>query len=108
MPDTISKEAMPFVQTERKDWVLKMTPEELVQLLPSRNPEQLSLFTNTNRPIATRHLGDIETFITDTPDWALPNITLAATPDVLEIKNNHITLSPRPAGHRTTGEPAET
>ena len=95
MPEVIEKEAMPFVQTERKGWVLTMTPQELVKLTPPRPPEQLSLFTDTNRPIANRHLDGIKAFIVETPDWALPNITLAATPDTLKAEGNHLTLSPQ-------------
>lgn len=56
MAQKIKKEAIAFTQTERKGWVLTLTPGELISLVPPRGPEQLSFFTETNRPIVPRHL----------------------------------------------------
>ena len=94
MTDPIRKDAIQFSQTERKGWVLTMTPQELIQLLPPRGPQQMSLFTEVNRPITSRHKDAIEGFIENTPDWALPNITLAATPEALKETRNQISLHP--------------
>ena len=69
MSDTLKKPAQKFTQTERTGWILKMTAKEIAQILPRREePEQLSLFTDINRPITSRHLDSIERFLTDTSD----------------------------------------
>ena len=81
MSETLKKQAQKFTQTERTGWILKMTAWEITQVLPPRQPEQLSLFTDTNRPITGRHLDSIERFLTDTPDWAMPSIILAVAPE---------------------------
>ena len=94
MTDIIEKPAIPFAQTDRKGWVITMRPSELIRLLPPRPPEQLGLFTDTNRPITSRHLDGLEEFIEKTEDWALPNITLAATPGNIREKNGLINLDP--------------
>ena len=67
-----------------------MTAKEIIQLLPTRAPEQLKLFTETNRPITGRHLDSIETFLKDTPNWAMPSITLAVTPGQVTSKTGSI------------------
>ena len=94
MTTPITKDAIPFSQTTRNGWTLTMTPPDLIQLLPPRPPSQLNLFTDVNRPITTRHMGSIETFIADTPNWALPNITLAAEPGTIKNKGRQISLNP--------------
>ena len=94
MAEKITKTAIPFRQTERDGWLMTMRPSELVQLLPPRPPEQLSIFTDVNRPITTRHLDSIEAFLTSTSNWALPNITLAAVPGAIKRKGEQITLDP--------------
>ena len=88
---SLSREATPFKQPGRNGYLLKMTTEELVQVLPTREAEQLSLFTETNRPIAPKHLGSIEKFLTDTPDWAMPPIVLSARPGEIKQKARAIT-----------------
>ena len=93
MTTPITKDAIPFRQTTRHGWTLTMTPPDLIQLLPPREPSQLSLFTDVNRPITPRHMGGIETFIANTPNWALPNITLAAEPGVIKLKGRQIALN---------------
>ena len=90
----IKKEAIAFTQTARKGWVLTLTPRELISLVPPRGPEQLSFFTETNRPIVPRHLGEIEKFLLTTPEWALPPITLAATPGTITASKTSIELDP--------------
>ncbi len=80
MGQTFRKQATPFTQTERKGWVLTLTAQETTGLLPKRKPEQLGLFTETNRPVTGRHMESIERFLEETPDWALPSIILAVTP----------------------------
>ena len=50
----LNREATQFNQPGRTGYLLKMTTEELVQVLPARPEEQLTLFTETNRPITPR------------------------------------------------------
>ena len=93
MSETLKKQAQKFTQTERTGWVLKMTAWEITQVLPPRQPEQLSLFTETNRPITSRHLDSIERFLTDTPNWAMPSIILAVAPGAVSETRNTIEVS---------------
>ena len=90
MGETLNKLATQFNQTDRNGWILKMTAQEITNLLPTRPPEQLSLFTETNRPITFRHLTSIEYFLENTPNWAMPSITLAATPGRIKALKNSI------------------
>ena len=90
----LSKEATQFNQPGRTGYLLKMTTEELVQILPARESEQLSLFTETNRPITPKHLGGIEKFLTDTTNWAMPAIVLSAHPGNIQTKGKIITAEP--------------
>ena len=92
--EKLSKEATQFNQPGRTGYILKMTTQELVQILPAREAQQLSLFTETNRPITPRHLGGIEKFLTDTTDWAMPAIVLSARPGNILTKGNNITAEP--------------
>ena len=94
MATGLDREAIAFNQPGRKGYLLKMTTEELVQVLPARADEQLALFTETNRPITARHLGTIEKFLTDTPDWAMPAIVLSARPGEIQPKGRQITAAP--------------
>ena len=95
MSDTLKKPAQKFTQTERTGWILKMTAKEIAQILPRREePEQLSLFTDINRPITSRHLDSIERFLTDTSDWAMPSIILAVAPGAISETRNTIEVSP--------------
>ncbi len=95
MPATsLNKEATQFNQPGRTGYLLKMTTEELVQVLPAREEEQLILFTDTNRPITPKHLGSIEKFLTGTPDWAMPAIVLSARPGNIQSKGKNITAEP--------------
>ena len=87
-------EAIQFNQPGRTGYMLKMTVEELVRVLPARQPEQLSLFTDINRPIAPRHLGTIERFLRDTPDWAMPAIVLSARPGEIRTRGKKIAAEP--------------
>ena len=84
----LNKEATQFNQPGRTGYLLKMTTEELVQILPTREAEQLALFTDTNRPITPKHLGSIEKFLADTPDWAMPAIVLSARPGNIQTNRN--------------------
>ena len=95
MPRELNREATQFNQPGRTGYLLKMTTEELVQVLPARENEQLALamFTETNRPITPRHLGSIEKFLTDTPDWAMPAIVLSARPGIIRPKAGKITIA---------------
>ena len=94
MSDTITKPAVKFSQTDLSGWVTTMTAEELTDLVPPRPPEQLSLFTETNRPITSRHLDSIEKFLEETQDWAIPTITLAAPPNTIRATRGQIELHP--------------
>ncbi len=91
MATPFTKPAIPFTQTSRTGWVLTMTVGEITRILPAREPEQLSLFTDTNRPITPRHLDSIEKFLTDTPHWAMPAIVLSATPGTIKSLKGTIT-----------------
>ena len=73
-------EALEFIQAERTGWITKLNVEDLVGLLPPRPPEQLGLFTDTNRPVSEPHLRGIVQFLESTANWALPGIILAAAP----------------------------
>ena len=90
---TFTKKAMGFTQTDRTGWTLNMTVDEIIQMAPAREPEQLvfNLFGETNRPITGRHLESIERFLEDTPDWAVPAIILAADPGTVSEKGGRIT-----------------
>ena len=91
----LNKEATQFNQPGRTGYLLKMTTEELVEILPTREAEQLALFTDTNRPITPKHLGSIEKFLADTTDWAMPAIVLSARPGNIQTKGRNITAEPR-------------
>ena len=90
----LNKEATQFNQPGRTGYLLKMTTEELVGILPAREAEQLSLFTDTNRPITPKHLGSIEKFLADTSDWAMPAIVLSARPGNIQTNGRNITAEP--------------
>ena len=92
MANFLEKEATQFNQTTRTGYILKMTPDELIQVLPARQAEQLTLFTDTNRPIKQQHLGAIERFLEETPDWAMPAIVLSARPGVIRPKARKISI----------------
>ena len=95
----LNREATQFNQPGRTGYLLKMTTQELVQVLPARPDEQLTLFTETNRPITPRHLGSIEKFLTDTPDWAMNLI-------VHHAEAGHVPLDQQqegPLGRRNSG-----
>ena len=91
MATPFTKPAIPFTQTSRTGWLLTMTAGEITRILPAREPEQLSLFTDTNLPITPRHLGSIEKFLTDTPHWAMPAIVLSAAPGTIKSLKGTIT-----------------
>ena len=92
--EKLNKEATQFNQPGRTGYLLKMTTEELVGILPAREAEQLSLFTDTNRPITPKHLGSIEKFLADTSDWAMPAIVLSARPGNIQTNGRNITAEP--------------
>lgn len=99
MPDAFHKPAIQFTQSGRRCWTTTFTAEELRHLLPPRQPEQLLLLTDTNRPINQRHLNALARFLRDTNDWALPPLVLSATPDVITAKDGTISA---PASALTT------
>ena len=74
MAQTLQKQATRFTQTDRNGWVFTLTAKDIIELLPPRAPEQLSLFTENNRPITGRHMESIERFLIDTPSSAMPSI----------------------------------
>lgn len=92
MAKNLKKPATEFHQTTRKGWVLSLTTEELINILPSRGPEQLTFLTETNRAIAPKHLDDIQDFLYETPSWALPSLTLAAVPEAISLNRGCIEL----------------
>ena len=95
MPEQgLNREATKFQQPGRTGYLLKMNAEELIKTLPAREPEQLGLFTDTNRSLTPKHLGSIEKFLTDTPDWAMPAIVLSARPGNITQKARNITADP--------------
>ena len=91
MATPFTKPAIPFTQTSRTGWLLTMTAGEITRILPAREPEQLYLLTDTNRPITPRHLGSIERFLADTPSWAMPAIILSVTPGTIKSLKGTIT-----------------
>ena len=112
MGQTFRKQATPFTQTERNGWVLTLTAQETTELLPKREPEQLSLFTETNRPVTGRHMESIERFLSETPGWALPSIILAVTPGsvareegAISVDTDQIRVLDAPAPHRSPLQP---
>ena len=90
MPQTFQKQAMEFAQSGRRCWTTTFTTAELRHLLPPRQPEQLSLLQETNRPINRTHLNALARFLRDTPDWALPPLVLSATPGAITAHNGTI------------------
>ena len=90
---TFTKKTIGFTQTDRTGWTLNMTVEDIIQMAPAREPEQLTfnLFTETNRPMTGRHLESIERFLEGTPDWAVPAIILATDPGTVSEKSGRIT-----------------
>ena len=91
---TLEAEATTFRQSGRHCWLMTMTVEQLTNIAPSRPAVQLELFTPTNRPINQKHRGEIERFITQNENWALPPITLSAEPAVLKYDNGKLTGDP--------------
>ena len=85
-------EATEFKQTDRTGWLLKLRPPQIKELGVERAPEQLSLFTDTNRPITGAHLNGIEKFLNDTGNWAMPSIILAANPNVVQKQAKNISF----------------
>ena len=77
-------DATEFIQTNRTGWITKLTGRELVEILPPRPPEQLTLLTDTNRPISAPHTRGIVNFLNSTPDWALPGLILAVDPETVQ------------------------
>ena len=94
MPESLTKKATQYQQTDRTGWVTTMTVREIADLAPARPPEQLALFTETNRPITTRHLDSIERFLDTIPNWAMPAIVMAVNPGVVSVRGTSITLDP--------------
>ena len=92
MATTLQKPATRFTQTDRTGWVFTLTAKDIFDLLPQRQPEQLSLFTDTNRPITGRHMEGIERFLIDIPNWAMPSITLAVAPGRITEKGKTISV----------------
>ena len=90
----ITKPALKFSQTDRIGWTTNMTIEEITTLLPARPSDQLALFTETNRPINSRHMDGIVKFLDETIDWAMPSIILAADPGRVQEQDNTITVRP--------------
>ena len=90
---TFTKKAIGFTQTDRTGWTLNMTVDDIIQMAPAREPEQLAfnILGETNRPITSRHLESIERFLEETPDWAVPAIILAADPGNVSEKSGRIT-----------------
>ena len=76
--------AIDFIQADRTGWITKMTIEEILELIPPRPAEQLALLTDTNRPVNQRHVDDIEKFLSETTNWAMPSIALAAERKCIE------------------------
>ena len=94
MAETFQKEALQFTQSGRRSWTTTFTLRDLTRLLPPRPPEQLSLFTETNRPINRNHLSSLARYIRDTPNWALPPLVLSAVPGAIQAQNGTITVPP--------------
>ena len=82
--------ALSFTQSGRKGWVTKLAVKDLAEMAPKREPEQLSLLTETNRPITPKHLGGIEKFLLETPGWAFPAIVLSVSPGKLQGSCNTV------------------
>ena len=94
MPDNLEKTALAFNQSGRRCWTTTFTVNELIQLMPPRPPEQLSLFTETNRPISSSHLNALSRYIRDTTDWALPPLVLSAPTGSIKTKEETISATP--------------
>lgn len=95
MPNKLDKPANTFIQGERRGWTTTLTVKELTDIVPIRPETQLSLLTETNRPITTKHRNSIESFLLTTPNWAMPAITLSATPDRIKEAQNRIEAEPQ-------------
>ena len=95
MSPQFKAEATEFKQTDRTGWLLKLTASQIRDLGVERAPEQLTLFTDTNRPITGAHLTGIERFLNDTEGWAMPSIVLAANPNVVQKKAGEIQFDPQ-------------
>ena len=93
MSPQFKTEATEFKQTNRTGWVLKLNPIQIKELGVERAPEQLSLFTDTNRPITGAHLTGIERFLNDFEDWAMPSIILAAGPNIVQKQARTISFN---------------
>ena len=93
MTETFTKPAIEYQQSGRTCWATTFTVAELRKLRPPREPENLSLFTETNRPINRRHLDGLSRFLLDTPDWALPPIVLSAAPGAVASQRGKITMN---------------
>ena len=93
MSTTIKKPATDFIQTSRTGWITSMTIEEIIQVLPLPDLAGLPLFELTNRPINEKHAAGITKYLQETPNWAMPSIILAASPDQIKSKDGQIEIS---------------
>ena len=92
MPEVFEKTALQFTQSGRWSWTTTFTSRDLTRILPPRPPEQLSLFTETNRPLNRAHLNSLARYIRDTQNWALPPLVLSAVPGTIKAANGTISV----------------
>ena len=69
MAETLQKQATRFTQTDRNGWLFTLTAKDMIDLLPIRAPEQLSFFTDTNRPGS---MGAGDSLCKTIVDWSQP------------------------------------
>ena len=92
MPEELIREGYSLTQSGRTVWNVNLTVAELLQVAPVRENQDLTLFTDTNRPVTTRHRDGIIKFLSEYSDWALPPVALAARPGQITGNGGTVTL----------------
>ena len=92
MPEQLVKEGYSVQQSGRTVWNVHLTVDELLKVAPIRDQDSMTLFTETNRPVTTRHRDGIVKFLTEYTDWALPPVALAARPGQITNNGNAVSL----------------
>ena len=100
MQGTIEKQANSYIQGTRTVYNFTMTFQEVEENLRRRLPEDFAQMLETNRAMDPKRVSALEKYLTDTPDWVLQPLTLAASASATDFSPNgtdpgcgHLTLN---------------
>ena len=100
MQGTVEKQANRYTQGTRTVYNFTMTFQEVEENLRRRLPEDFAQMLETNRAMDPKRVNALEKYLTDTPDWVLQPLTLAANAGSTEFNVNgedsaygHLTLN---------------